>query len=120
MSRRPIRAAAAAIAIGVLPLAAQGQGAPAPQPTPPSYAQQAKPAIRGVVATIDAKYAITIHDDRGYDTHVALYDGTIINPTGLRLLEGMRVAIVGHLDGSTFVADRIETPYYYRNSPPYW
>ena len=32
-----------------------------------------------------------MHDDKGYTDHITLHQGTIINPTGIKLLEGMKV-----------------------------
>jgi len=77
----------------------------------PSYARGGEEAIRGRVSGFDGKYDLYVRDERGFVDHVRLHDGTIINPTGLRLSQGMRVRIYGHTDGQTFAANEIDTPY---------
>jgi hypothetical protein len=112
----PIRTFAAALALAVagLPGLAAAQSAP-----PPSYAQlpsYAKPApvhetLGGTISNFDGKYGLFVRDDRGFVDNITLRDGTIINPTGLRLAEGMRVTVTGFTQGKTFVALQIDTPY---------
>jgi hypothetical protein len=79
-------AASAALVTLAIPAAAQ----PA---APPSYAVQGEEQIQGTIRSIDGKYAISVRDRRGFVDNVALHDGTVINPTGLRLAPGQRVTI---------------------------
>jgi hypothetical protein len=97
-------ASAALAGILVLPLAAPAQGVP-------SYAT-GEETIHGTVSGFDGKYDLTVRDDRGFVDNVRLHDGTIINPTGLRLAGGMTVTIYGHADGNHFSATEVETPYH--------
>ena len=48
--------------------------------------------------------------NRGRDNlHVALHDGTVLNPTGVTLTQGMRVRVWGHWNGDgTFDANQID------------
>ncbi|HTJ25815.1 MAG TPA: hypothetical protein VMA36_06595 [Candidatus Limnocylindria bacterium] len=107
-TRSRLVAAALAIAGLALPLAASAQDVP-------SYAQPASASsdetITGRIASIDGTFNITVDDARGFSDNVALYQGTIINPTGLTLESGMDVTIEGYADGSQFVANEIDTPY---------
>lgn len=95
----------------VLPSVANAQAAPAG--ALPSYAHPAAQheQITGTVSSFDGKYVLVLNDDRGYLDTVQLRDGTIINPTGLRLIEGMRLTVTGFTSGKTFVALQIDTPY---------
>jgi hypothetical protein len=77
----------------------------------PTYARDGGETIHGTIASIDGKYEISVHDDRGYVDRVSLHDGTIINPTGLNLEPGQAVTIEGRAAGATFVANEIDTPY---------
>jgi hypothetical protein len=52
-----------------------------------------------------------IRDSRGFISNVSLHQGTIINPTGIKLQPGMRVTIHGRNAGATFAANEIDTPY---------
>lgn len=98
-------AAAAAVALAsVTPASAQ-----------PSYAVHQE-SITGTVRSYDGRYNLYVRDERGYLDHVLLHQGTIINPTGLRLEGGMHVTIYGHSEGDVFAADEIDTPY--RFIPP--
>jgi hypothetical protein len=76
----------------------------------PSYAT-GEESIRGRIATVEDKYHLQLRDDRGYVDNVSLHDGTIINPTGLRLSPGQSVTILGHNVGKTFEANEVDTPY---------
>jgi len=76
----------------------------------PSYATH-EDVIRGSVAGFDGKYSLSVRDERGYLDNVTLREGTIINPTGLRLAVGMNVTIRGFAQAHTFVANQIDTPY---------
>jgi hypothetical protein len=112
--------AAAACAICAAPAAAQTTNANAAPPaaTPPSYATT-EDSIRGRIAGFDGKYDLQLRDDRGFIDKVRLHDGTIINPTGLRLSPGQSVTILGHNAGSTFDANEIDTPYASYGVPVY-
>lgn len=108
----------AAFVAGIaLPAAAQQ---PDQQPLPsyarPSYAQTEQ-TIRGRVTTVNGMY-MEIADVNGYTDRVQLHQGTIINPTGIRLAPGMTVTIMGHANGSVFVANEIDTPYDQYGGPP--
>ena len=54
-----------------------------------------------------------------------LHQGTIINPTGIKLLEGMSVTVYGYADGPTYQANQVDvayspySPYYAGNGNPY-
>jgi len=98
-------AAGAVAALGVCAAPA------AAQPTDvPSYAT-GEESVRGRIASFDGKYNLQLRDDRGFLDNVTLHDGTIINPTGLRLFSGQAVTILGHNNGKTFEANEIDTPY---------
>jgi hypothetical protein len=84
----------------------------------PSYAS-GEEIIRGRVAAVDGKYHLQLRDERGYVDSVTLHDGTIINPTGLRLSPGQSVTIMGHSTGKTFAANEIDTPYASYGYPAY-
>ncbi len=100
------RAAAAALSTAIVPVTALAQT--------PSFAHSPPPnssdVINGTIASINGKYTITVHDDRGFIDDVHLHQGTIINPTGLTLAPGMRVTIFGYNAGSWFEANEIDTP----------
>jgi hypothetical protein len=112
-----LSAPAAAFAQQAPPAPADAQSAapPAPSGPPPSYARPATPngqeTIVGRVASYDGKYQLVVNDDRGFVDNVELRQGTIINPTGVRLAPGMRVTIAGFNRGPAFVANQIDTPY---------
>jgi len=101
---------AAVLAAGVvaIPQRAAAQGVP-------SYGRPATPSgeetIRGTIAAIQGPFAIVVRDDRGFLDSVALRQGTIINPRGLRLAVGMTVTIVGFNAGASFSAIEIDAPY---------
>jgi hypothetical protein len=82
----------------------------APALAQPSYAIKHE-TIHGRVAGFDGHYSLTVRDDRGYLDRITLREGTVINPTGLRLATGMQVTVVGENAGNTFVAFEIDTPY---------
>jgi hypothetical protein len=96
-------AAVAALALAAGPAAAQSGDLP-------SYAT-GEERISGRIASVDDKYHLQIRDDRGYIDNVTLRDGTIINPTGLRLAAGQSVTVLGHNGGKSFLANEIDTPY---------
>jgi hypothetical protein len=104
-----LSAAAVAMLAASAPLAAVAQNATTPVPT---YATPPRgDTIKGTIATINGKYNISVRDERGFIDNVSLHDGTIINPTGLRLAPGQSVTIDGAADGRTFIANQIDTPY---------
>jgi len=94
----------------------------------PSYAQQPESEyngggdqqIRGRITSFDGGYSLTVRDERGYDDNVELHDGTIINPTGLTLEQGMVVSILGFNAGSYFAANEVDTPYTFYGGAPYY
>jgi hypothetical protein len=88
------------------------QAAASAQPLP-SYAVQEQ-TIHGTVAHFDGQYTMYVYDDRGYTDRVLLHQGTVINPTGIRLESGFAVTIAGHPSGNAFIANEIDTPYHYR------
>jgi hypothetical protein len=88
----------------------------------PSYAQPAPQdeQVRGRIASFDGGYNLTVRDDRGFIDNVQLHQGTIINPTGLTLAQGMVVSILGYNAGSYFAANEVDTPYTYYAGVPYY
>jgi hypothetical protein len=66
--------------------------------------------VSGVIRSIDGKYGLTVRDNSGSLDSVALHKGTIINPTGADLRQGLAVTIVGRADGRSFDADTINAP----------
>lgn len=105
---------AVALFIGV-PLAAGAQYVP-------SYATPVarQESIKGILTGFDGAYIVYMRDDRGYDDHITMHEGTVINPTGIKLVEGMRVTIYGNTNGSTFAANRIDvSPPNYGGNPYY-
>lgn len=107
MVRPLVLTSIASFAVAALPIAALAeQGA-----ATPSYASH-EDSIKGRVTSFDGHFDLHVRDDRGdYVDTVRLHEGTIINPRGLRLVEGMSVTILGHANGSSFDANEIDTPY---------
>jgi hypothetical protein len=97
---RPVIGALLVAAFG-LPIAVQAE---------PSYARHDE-SIHGRITSFDGRYQLLVRDDRGYTDRVALHDGTVIHPVGLRLASGLSVTIRGRNDGATFVAYEIDAPY---------
>jgi hypothetical protein len=106
------------------PAAPPAQSEPAAPPAqsepaaPPSYAAPAPPSygspdetIHGRIESFDGAYNLQLRDDRGFIDNVRLQQGTVINPTGLRLTVGMTVTIHGANGGKLFAAREIDTPY---------
>jgi hypothetical protein len=91
---------AAVLAVLVLPVAAY---ADAPSAVGASGGQ----TINGVISAVDGEHRLTLRVGRGLEDSVTLHRGTIINPTGLQLEPGMKVAIAGRADGNTFDAEKI-------------
>jgi len=102
-----------ALAAAAVPGAAFAQ-ATAPAALP-SYARPSTAAagetIHGRIASFDGAYNLQVRDDRGFVDNVQLEQGTVINPTGIRLATGMSVTIYGVNRGAAFAANRIDTPY---------
>lgn len=87
----------------------------------PSYAQPSgDEQIRGRIASFDGGYNLVVHDQRGFEDHIRLHEGTIINPTGLELASGMVVSIMGYNAGPYFDANEIDTPYTFYGAVPYY
>jgi hypothetical protein len=103
---------AIALAGAIGPLAASAQSLS--YATPPVAGTE---MIRGTIASVNSKYNISVHDERGFLDSVSLHDGTIINPTGLTLAPGQTVTIDGTANGQTFIANEIDTPYTYVADP---
>jgi hypothetical protein len=84
-----------------------------------SYADNgANQQIQGTISSIDGTWNLTVNDANGSSDSVALHQGTIINPTGLTLEDGMSVTIDGYADGPNFDAIEIDTPYQYQGPAP--
>ncbi len=107
-------AIAGALALGVaaVPERAAAQGVPSFSRPAPSGQE----TIHGRIEAIQGPFAIVVRDDRGFLDSVALRQGTIINPRGLRLAVGMTVTIVGFNAGASFSAIEIDAPYGYDES----
>jgi hypothetical protein len=105
-------------ALIVLAAAAIPAGTFAQTTAPDSLPSYARPnsgtgdeTIHGRIASVDGTYDLQVSDDRGFVDNVKLQQGTIINPTGVRLTSGMSVTIHGINRGTAFVANQIDTPY---------
>jgi hypothetical protein len=107
-------AALVALAAAAVPAGAFAQSAPDGVPSyatgAPSYGAPGE-TIHGRVLSFDGAYNLQVRDDRGFVDNVQLQQGTVINPTGIRLQTGMVVSIQGVNRGSSFAANVIETPY---------
>jgi hypothetical protein len=123
---RTTSVAAGAVVLLLIPTVALAQS------PVPSYATQEQ-TIKGTISSFDGAYTMHVRDDRGFVDNVSLHQGTIINPTGIRLQPGFSVTILGRPNGNTFVANEIDTPYHftpgiayytpaypYAYSYPYW
>jgi hypothetical protein len=89
----------------------------------PSYATQntsGDQQIQGRVVSYNGHYELAVRDDHGYIDHVRLHDGTVIDPTGLTLADGMVVTVLGYNAGSYFAANEIDTPYTLDDDVPYY
>jgi hypothetical protein len=113
LRQRRIFTALLALTAAALPIGALAQSATPPDA--PSYARpsygNADEVIQGRIASFDGGYNLQLRDDRGFIDNVRLRQGTVINPTGLRLAPGMAVTIHGVNQGSVFAANEIDTPY---------
>ncbi len=93
----------------------------------PSYATSSdQQTIHGVITAFHGKYDVNLRDEHGYVDRVELHQGTIINPTGLPLQQGMSVTVVGRAEGDVFAANEIDAPVNYVVFPyhdafgPWW
>ncbi len=77
----------------------------------PSYASVDE-TITGTILSVDGDTHLSVRDDRGFVDNVSLRNGTVINPTGLRLAPGQSVTIHGRTEGKSFAASEIDTPYH--------
>ncbi len=100
----PSIAALSAVASLALPSLAGAQSYP-------SYAVASQQTIKGTITGFNGAYTVYVQDEKGYGDNIQLHDGTVINPTGLKLQEGMRVTIYGYPNGPVFQAYRIDAPY---------
>ncbi|HTU68905.1 MAG TPA: hypothetical protein VMF11_01175 [Candidatus Baltobacteraceae bacterium] len=108
-------AAAAFISLAIIPAIALAQPMP-------SYAVAKVETIKGTISSFNGATTMYVRDVHGYIDDVTLHQGTIINPTGIRLQPGYPVTITGRPDGRTFIADEIDTPFrsYYGYAYPYY
>jgi hypothetical protein len=103
-----------ALAATALPMTALAQNTPpsdAPSYSRPAPTIPGEDTIKGRVISFDGGYNLQVDDERGYVDNVVLHQGTIINPTGIRLAPGMSVTIHGVNRGSVLAANQIDTPY---------
>jgi len=96
-------AAVAAFTTASLPLAAAAD-------TLPSYATHNRggETIHGTITSLSSAGDLYVRDDRGFVDHVALHQGTVIEPTGFELGSGDVVTISGQNGGSVLRADEID------------
>jgi len=99
---------AAAIAVPATAFAQDANAAPSY--ARPSYGSDEE-VVKGQVVSFDGGYSLHVRDDRGYIDNITLHQGTIINPTGLRLSPGMTVTVRGVNRGNVLDANQIDTPY---------
>jgi hypothetical protein len=76
--------------------------------TYPSYSTASQQSVKGSITGFNGAYTLYLQDDKGYGDNIQMHDGTVINPTGIKLQEGMRVTIYGYANGSVFSAYRID------------
>ncbi|HEX8806734.1 MAG TPA: hypothetical protein VF741_07280, partial [Candidatus Aquilonibacter sp.] len=86
---RLLPAAAASLALIVAPSIGFAQ-----QPLP-SYATKGGETIKGRISSFNGAYTMYVRDNRGFIDTVSLHQGTVINPTGIRLQPGFSVTIYG-------------------------
>jgi hypothetical protein len=110
LSTRIIATLIATAAIAVPASAFAQTDAPAPSYARPSYSSP-EDVVRGQVVAFDGGYNLQVRDERGFVDNVVLHQGTIINPTGLRLSPGMSVTVRGVNRGNALDANQIDTPY---------
>ena len=99
-----------ATAIAVPATAFAQDASAAPSYARPSYGSD-EDVVKGQVVSFDGGYTLHVRDDRGFIDNVELHQGTIINPTGLRLSPGMTVTVRGVNRGNVLDANQIDTPY---------
>jgi len=109
-STRLIATLIATAAIAVPASAFAQTDAPAPSYARPSYSST-EDVVRGQVVAFDGAYHLQVRDERGFVDNIMLHQGTIINPTGLRLSPGMSVTVRGVNRGNALDANQIDTPY---------
>ncbi|HTZ55093.1 MAG TPA: hypothetical protein VMB20_08500 [Candidatus Acidoferrum sp.] len=115
--KRALRFSALAAALALLITPSLGL---AQQPAAvPSYATRRGETIKGTISGFNGATTMYVRDVRGYVDDVTLHQGTIINPTGIRLQPGYPVTIYGRPSGSTFLADQIDTPFRTLYAYPY-
>jgi len=83
--------------------------------TAASAAVPGQSQINGTITAITGKYTLHVQTRQGEIDDVVLHPGTIINPTGLTLRNGMHVTILGNATGGSFAANEIDTPYHVEN-----
>lgn len=74
----------------------------------PSYSTAAQQTVKGTITGFNGAYTVYVQDQKGYGDNVVMHDGTVINPTGIKLQEGMPVTIYGYANGKQFDAWRID------------
>jgi hypothetical protein len=119
---RLLTATVAAAAL-LVPVCARAQSeapsGPAPSYASPSYGSN-EDVVRGQVVSFDGNYSLRVRDEHGYIDNVELHQGTIINPTGLKLVAGMSITVRGVNRGNVLDANQIDTPYNsYASAPAY-
>jgi hypothetical protein len=109
------RVFAALVALAAAAMPAGSFAQTATPDSPPSYARPSygtpDETIHGRISSFDGAYSLQVRDDRGFIDNVQLQQGTVINPTGIRLQSGMSVTIHGVNRGAAFAANQIDTPY---------
>ncbi len=109
--------ALAALAMPIGAAAQQPASADAPSYSRPSYGS-AEETVSGRIASFDGGYNLQLNDDRGFVDTIKLHAGTVISPTGLRLVPGMHVTIHGTNSGKTLAANEIDTHYFSYGAVP--
>jgi hypothetical protein len=115
-------AVAALLALGVCApaLAQAGPGGP-PSYARPSYAND-EAHFAGRITAIYGPYDLDVRDSHNYTVRIHLHDGTIINPTGLKLSVGQSIQVHGLKQPSSIEANEIDSPYHmsgYAYGPAY-
>ncbi len=87
------------------PVAASAEPAVPSAPATAAHAQ-----LVAQITNFSGKYGITVRDAKGALVTVQMHRGTVIEPVGLRLDVGMRVALTGSVRDGVFQADRIDVP----------
>jgi hypothetical protein len=79
-------------------------------PAPSAPVTAARDHLVAQITNFSGKYGITVRDAKGALVSVQMHRGTVIEPVGLRLDVGMRVALTGSVRDGVFQADRIDVP----------